>query len=331
MRVACLGAGGAIGGHLVRRLLGDGHEVVAADIKHVDDWWQAPGPLGVGSNRGLSTCDVSVYDNAVMAVDGCDEVYNLAADMGGIGFITGEAWACMNSTAINLAVLNACIDLGRPVRYFYSSSACVYPMGLQQRPQDGHIGLRECDAYPAEPEPGYGEEKLYGERLAQVVGADPRNQVTTRIARYHNIYSAPGSWTGGREKAPAAICRKVAEAKLSGVHEIEIWGDGTATRSYLDVADAVDGTLAVMRSDHPDPLNVGSDRQVSVAELVSIVEAIAGVTLTRRYDLSAPRGVAGRNSDNTLCQVATGWSPSVPLEDGLAALYAWVEAQVASQ
>ena len=324
MRVAVTGAGGAIAGHLIDRLLDDGHEVIGLDVKPRPEWWQWHYDA-----TNVDRLDVSDPPNAEMWLAGVDEVYNLAADMGGIGFITGEAWACMNSTAINLAVLNACIAQQRPVRYFYSSSACVYPMGLQQRPQDG--GLRECDAYPADPEPGYGEEKLYGERLAQVVGADPRNQVTTRIARYHNIFSAPGSWTGGREKAPAAICRKVAEAKLSGVHEIEIWGDGTATRSYLDVADCVDGTLAVMRSDHPDPLNVGSDRQVSVDELVTIVERIAGVSLSRRYDLSAPRGVAGRNSDNTLCQVATGWSPAVTLEDGLATLYEWVEARVAAR
>lgn len=321
MRVAVLGAGGAIGGHLVRALLDEGHEVVAVDIKPRDEWWQV-----IDGARMMTNTDCACREVVFPAVEGCDEVYNLACQMGGIAFITHEPYRCMRSTAINLAVLDVCIAQDRPIRYFYSSSACVYPQDLQHDPKVSP--LREIDAYPADPEPGYGEEKLYGERLAQVVGLDPRNRVTPRIARYHNVFSAPGSWKDGREKAPAAICRKVAEAMRSGRHEIEIWGDGTATRSYLDVSDCVDGTLAVMRSGYKEPLNVGSDRLVSVDELVSIVEGIAGVKLKRSYDLTAPRGVAGRNSDNTLCQVATGWSPKVSLEDGLARLYAWIYDQM---
>lgn len=325
MRVAVLGAGGAIGGHLVRALLDEGHELVPVDIKAPGDWWQWADEDADDASP-YAGYDLSDPELAHWVVEDCDEVYNLACQMGGIGFITHEPYRCMRSTAINIAVLDACIAQGRPVRYFYSSSACVYPQDLQHDPKVSP--LREIDAYPADPEPGYGEEKLYGERLAQVVGADPRNQVTTRIARYHNVFSSPGSWNDGREKAPAAICRKVAEAKMSGSGVIDIWGDGTATRSYMDVADAVAGTLAVMRSDHDGPLNVGSDRLVSVDELVSVVEGIAGVSLTRRYDPTAPRGVAGRNSDNTLCQIATGWSPSVALEDGLARLYGWIEDQL---
>ena len=321
MTVAVLGAGGMIGGHLTRRLIDDGQQVRAVDVKPVGDWWQVH-----DESMYVPQWNVANVAQAQAAIDGCDEVYLLAADMGGIGFIEGNRWACMNSTAINLAVLNACVASDRDVRVFYSSSACAYPVDRQDH--DQAPSLQEWTAWQGRPEVGYGEEKLYGEALCETLNAEDHG-VTCRVARYHNVYGPHGTWQGGREKAPAAICRKVAEAVLSGRHEIEIWGDGTQVRSYLDVADCVDGTLAVMASDHESPLNVGSDHSVSVNELVSIVEGIAGVTLKRRYDLTAAQGVAGRNSDNTLCQVATGWVPKVSLEDGLARLYAWIYDQMA--
>ena len=320
MRVAVLGAGGMIGGHLTRRLLDEGREVVACDLKPLGEWWQ------VHESVNAHEFDLSDHDSATLAVGHADEVYLLAADMGGIGFIEGNRWACMNSTAINLAVLNACVASDRALRVFYSSSACAYPVDRQDH--DQAPSLQEWTAWQGRPEVGYGEEKLYGEALCEALNAKDLG-VTCRIARYHNVYGPHGTWQGGREKAPAAICRKVAEAVLSGRHELEIWGDGTQVRSYLDVSDCVDGTLAVMASDHESPLNVGSDHSVSVNELVSIVEAIAGVSLKRRYDLTAAQGVAGRNSDNTLCQIATGWAPKVSLEDGLARLYAWIYDQMA--
>jgi nucleoside-diphosphate-sugar epimerase len=222
---------------------------------------------------------------------------------------------------IQLSTVEACIQ-ANVGRYFYASSACVYNTDLQKGP----IHLKESDAYPALPERGYGEAKLAGERLAECAMKD--RGLETRVARYHNVMGAPGSWSDGKEKAPAAICRKVAEAKKSGDFVIDIWGDGSQVRSYLDVRDCVAGTLTVMRSDYPQPLNVGSDRMVTVDQLVDMVEDIAGVTLERRYDRSAPKGVAGRNSNNTLVTKETGWAPRVKLEDALAELYGWVEAQV---
>lgn len=323
MRVAVCGAGGAIGGHLVARLLADGHEVVASDRKPKDRWWQ----WHYGAEN-LPGYDLAAGANAVQAIDGCAEVYHLACDMGGISFIENNRYRCMNSTAINLAVLNACANLNDPVRVFYSSSACVYPTDLQAHPGALTPALREEDAYPSRPEPGYGEEKLYGEALCASLNAEPFG-VTCRVARYHNVFGPPGSWDDGREKAPAAICRKVAEAKLSGSGRIDVWGDGSQTRSYLYVSDAVDGTLAVMGADYDLPLNVGSDRQVSVDDLVSIVEVIAGVTLRRHYQLDAPRGVAGRNADLARVKAYTGWEPKVSLEDGLERTFRWIYDQLA--
>jgi nucleoside-diphosphate-sugar epimerase len=313
MRAAVTGAGGMVGGHLVRRLLDDGYEVTAFDIKAGGDWWQ-------WHNHALNVdrCDVG----GLGALDGFDEVYHLACDMGGIGFITANRFRCMQSTATNLAVLNACL-VGGVGRVFYSSSACAYPTDRQGA---GSEPLSEDLGWAGRPEVGYGEEKLYGEALVQAVDAD--HGIEGRIVRFHNVAGAPGTWTGGQEKAPAALCRKVAEAVKSGDHRITIWGDGSQARSYLDVADAVDGLMAVMASDCGEPLNVGSDRQVTVDELVSIIEGIAGVTMERTYDLSAPKGVAGRNADLTLVRERTGWEPRVPLEDMLERLYRWVAAQV---
>jgi nucleoside-diphosphate-sugar epimerase len=252
-------------------------------------------------------------------------VYNLAADMGGMGFIEHNKALCMLSVLINTHLLLAAREAGVR-RYFYSSSACVYAADKQASPQVKP--LREEDAYPAMPEDGYGWEKLFGERMCRHFRED--FGLTTRVARYHNVYGPRGSWAGGREKAPAAVCRKVAEAKLSGRHEIDIWGDGNQTRSFTYIDDCVKGTYDIMHSDIDEPINLGSDELVSINGLVDLVEDIAGLELRRRYKLDAPRGVNGRNSDNTLIRERLGWAPATRLRDGLERTYAWVFDQVAS-
>jgi nucleoside-diphosphate-sugar epimerase len=270
--------------------------------------------------------NLELLDDCRRAVEGADTVFNLAADMGGMGFIEHNKALCMLSVLVSTHVLVAARDAGVE-RLFYASSACVYAAEKQSTPEVEP--LREADAYPAMPEDGYGWEKLFSERMARHFQED--FGIETRVARYHNVYGPNGTWDGGREKAPAAICRKVAVAKLSGDKRIEIWGDGEQTRSFTYIDDCLEGTLRLTASDVRDPLNVGSDQLVTVNELVDIVERVAGVTLKREYDLDAPQGVRGRNSDNTLIADRLGWAPSVSLEDGLAATYAWVHDQVAAR
>jgi GDP-D-mannose 3', 5'-epimerase len=314
------GAGGFIGGHLVRRLRDDGvSRIRAVDVKPVDEWYQVfPEVENVQAN-------LEQIDECHRAVDGIDTVFNLAADMGGMGFIEKNKALCMLSVLVSTHMLVAARDAG-VARFFYSSSACVYAAGKQSTPEVEP--LREDDAYPAMPEDGYGWEKLFSERMARHFSED--FGIETRIARYHNVYGPHGTWTGGREKAPAAICRKVATAKLTGENRIEIWGDGEQTRSFTYIEDCLEGTLRLTASDVTEPLNVGSDQLVTVNELVDTVERIAGVTLKRKYVLDAPQGVRGRNSDNTRIRETLGWAPSISLEEGLAATYAWVHDQVAA-
>ena len=314
------GAGGFIGGHLVRRLRDEGvSRIRAVDVKPVDEWYQVfPDVESVQANLEL-------LDECRRAVDGVDTVFNLAADMGGMGFIENNKALCMLSVLVSTHVLVASRDAGVE-RLFYSSSACVYAAGKQSSPEVEP--LREADAYPAMPEDGYGWEKLFSERMARHFAED--FGIETRVARYHNVYGPHGTWEGGREKAPAAICRKVAAAKLSGDRRIEIWGDGEQTRSFTYIDDCLEGTLRLTASDVREPLNVGSDQLVTINELVDIVEGVAGVTLKREYLLDAPQGVRGRNSDNALIRQRLGWAPSISLEDGLAATYAWVHDQVAA-
>jgi GDP-D-mannose 3', 5'-epimerase len=314
------GAGGFIGGHLVRRLRDEGvSRIRAVDVKPVDEWYQVfPDVENVRAN-------LEQIDECHRAVDGVDTVFNLAADMGGMGFIENNKALCMLSVLVSTHMLVAARDAGVE-RFFYSSSACVYAAGKQSTPEVEP--LREDDAYPAMPEDGYGWEKLFSERMARHFSED--FGIQARVARYHNVYGPHGTWTGGREKAPAAICRKVATAKLSGENRIEIWGDGEQTRSFTYIDDCLEGTLRLTASDVTEPLNVGSDQLVTVNELVDIVERIAGVTLKRKYLLDAPQGVRGRNSDNTRIRELLGWTPSISLEDGLAATYAWVHDQVAA-
>jgi nucleoside-diphosphate-sugar epimerase len=319
--VLVAGAGGFIGGHLVGRLLADGYgSVRAVDLKPVEEWHQVwPGVECVQA-------DLQERQEAEWAVEGCRSVVNLAADMGGMGFIEQNRSLCMLSVLINTHLLLAAQAHGVD-RYFFSSSACVYPAGRQDRPDV--TALREDDVYPAMPEDGYGWEKLFAERMCRHFRED--FGLATRVARYHNVYGPHGTWKGGREKAPAAICRKVARAVLSGEDTIEIWGDGNQTRSFTYIDDCLEGTLRIFEGEHVDPLNVGSSELVTINELVDLVEDIAGVSLKRNYDLDAPKGVRGRNSDNTRIREALGWEPSTRLRDGLEATYRWVHDQVSAE
>lgn len=314
------GAGGFIGGHLVRHLVASGHHRVrAVDHRPLAEWYQLS---PAAENR---VADVSRREAAAEATRGCRYVVNLASDMGGMGFIEANKALCMVSVLINTHLLMAARDHGVE-RYFYSSSACVYAAGKQRSPEV--VPLREEDAYPAMPEDGYGWEKLFSERMCRHFLEDMG--LRTRVARYHNVYGPHGTWAGGREKAPAAICRKVAQAVVSGRHEIEIWGDGRQTRSFTYIDDCVHGTMLILAGEVAEPLNLGSSELVSIDGLVSVVEDIAGVRLRRTYDPSAPRGVAGRNSDNSRMRAHFGWEPSTPLRTGLEVTYRWVYDQVAA-
>ena len=307
------GAGGFIGGHLVQDLLRQGHTVRAVDIKPFSDWHQ------IRSEADNQQLDLSRIECCRAAVKGARRVYNLAADMGGMGFIENNKALCMLTVLESTHMLVAARD-EQVERFFYSSSACVYAAHKQT---DTHVSaLKETDAYPAMPEDGYGWEKLFTERMCRHFTED--FGLETRVARYHNVYGPHGTYEGGREKAPAAICRKVAHAKLTGQKSIPIWGDGEQTRSFMYIDDCVLGTQIVTEGQSIEPVNVGSAELVSINELVSIVEGIAGIRLEREYDLSAPQGVRGRNSDNTLIQDRYGWQPSTSLREGLEKTYAWV-------
>jgi GDP-D-mannose 3',5'-epimerase len=267
--------------------------------------------------------DLRNRDSAEDACAGVAEVYNLACDMGGMGFIETHKAECMISVLINTHLLLAARRAGVG-RYFFSSSACVYAAERQVSPDV--IPLRETDAYPAMPEDGYGWEKLFSERMCRHCYED--FGLETRVARYHNVYGPWGTYEGGREKAPAALCRKVVAAVHAGAEEIEVWGDGNQTRSFTYIDDCIEGTLRIMSSDVREPLNLGSDELVTINELTDIVERIAGVSLKRRYNVSAPKGVRGRNSDNTKIRAALGWAPSVRLEDGMRQTYEWIAAKL---
>lgn len=311
------GAGGFIGGHLVKNLLDRGYtQIRAVDIKPLDEWFQVfDGVQKVQADlKELHACEAACED--------VTEVYNLAADMGGMGFIENNKAKCMLSVLINTHLLMAAEKAGVD-RHFYSSSACVYNADKQK--DENVTPLCEADAYPAMPEDGYGWEKLFSERMSRHFRED--FGLTTRVARFHNVYGPDGSWYGGREKAPAAICRKVIQARASGNHEIEIWGDGNQTRSFMYIDDCLKGIDRIMHSDIIEPINLGSDELVTINQLVDIVEDIAGITLTRSYNLDAPKGVNGRNSDNTRIQELLGWQPSIRLRDGMEKTFAWIHDQ----
>jgi len=307
------GGGGFIGGHLVGDLLARGHHVRSVDIKPLDKWYQVH---EAAENLRL---DLQEREACAQAADGASQIFNLAADMGGMGFIENNKALCMLSVLINTHLLMAARDAGVE-RFFFSSSACVYNAEKQKNPDV--VPLKEEDAYPAMPEDGYGWEKLFSERMCRHFRED--FGIETRVSRYHNIYGPHGTWEGGREKAPAAICRKVIQAKLSGDHSIEIWGDGKQTRSFTYIDDCLEGTRRLMESDVTEPLNVGSSELVTIDGLVSMVEEIAGITLDRHHDTTKPKGVNGRNSDNTKIQQLLGWAPSTRLYDGMERTYAWI-------
>ena len=317
------GAGGFIAGSLARYFHGRGlTRIRAVDKKPLPEWYErVPGVE--------SLClDLSEQENCVRACEGAMEVYNLAADIGGMGFIERFRVECLRSVLINTHLIEAAYRAGAE-RYFYSSSACAYNTELQKDPKVR--ALKESDAYPAMAERGYGWEKLFSEMVCQEYWAE--RGMKTFVARFHNVYGPHGTWDGGREKAPAAMCRKVIEAKDSGSNKILIWSDGTPTRSFMYIDDCVKGIDKIAHCDDliAKPINLGSSELVSVNQLVDIVEAIGGTKLRREYDLTAPRGVAGRNSDNTLIESILHWEPRTPLREGMAKTYAWVAEQYADR
>ncbi len=320
-KVVVCGGGGFIGGHLVADLLRQGYtDVRSVDVKPFDEWYQRDEKA---ENLQL---DLNLKEACDKALEGASVVYNLAANMGGMGFIENNRALCMLSVLINTHLLQAAQRDGVE-RFFYASSACVYNADKQR---DVHVtALKEEDAYPAMPEDGYGWEKLFSERMCRHFRED--FGLTTRVARFHNVYGPFGTWEGGREKAPAAMCRKVIEAKMSGKHEMEIWGDGHQTRSFMYITDCLKGIQMITDSDIIEPINLGSSELVSINQLVDIVEDIAGIKLKRSYNLSAPKGVNGRNSDNTLIEKLLHWEPNTKLRDGMEKTYRWIYDQMAAK
>jgi len=313
-RALVTGAGGFIGHHLVKYLVEKGYWVRGVDIKHPE--------YEESDSHEFEILDLRRFDNCLIATRGIDEVYHLAADMGGIGYITAfHAEIARNSAMINIHMLEAS-RINAVERFIFSSSACVYPQYLQKSPDV--TNLKEEDAYPAEPEEGYGTEKLFMESLCKYFYED--YGLETRIVRFHNVYGPLGTYEGGKEKAPAAICRKVALAPDGG--EIEVWGDGEQTRSFMYIDDCVEGIYRIMHSDHPGPLNLGTDELVTINGLVDMISEIAGKRLTKRHDLTKPQGVRGRNSDNTRLRQVLGWEPRISLREGLEPTYRWIEAEL---
>ena len=308
------GAGGFIGGALVAALRRQGHKRIrAVDIKPFDEWYQLFNDV---ENLSL---DLNLKENCDLAAIDANDIYNFAANMGGMGFIEHNKALCMLSVLINTHMLQAAVKYGAQ-RYFYSSSACVYN-GDKQKNFEAP-SLKEVDAYPALAEDGYGWEKLFSERMCRHFRED--FGLCTRVARFHNVYGPWGTWYGGREKAPAAICRKVIEAIISGRNEIQVWGSGNQTRSFMFIEDCIKGIGLILNSDILEPINLGSSEAVTINQLVDLVEEIAGVKLKRNYDHSAPKGVNGRNSDNTLIKKSLNWEPDTPLRRGLEKTYQWI-------
>jgi len=317
--IVITGAGGFIAGALTRYYKEKGfNKIRAVDIKPLDQWYQT-----VEGVENFPGCDLKIKENCYKVCEGAVEIYQLAADMGGMGFIEHNKALCMLSVLINTHMLMAARDVGRVERFFYSSSACAYNTQLQN--EAAVTALKEEDAYPAMAEDGYGWEKLFSERMCRHFTED--YGLETRVARFHNVYGPYGTWDGGREKAPAAICRKVIAAKDGGSGEIEIWGDGEQTRSFMYIDDCLHGIDMITHSDVREPLNLGSAELVSINHLVDLAEQVAGLKLKRNYKLDAPKGVRGRNSDNTKIKKLLGWEPGIPLAEGLAKTYAWIEQQ----
>ncbi len=314
------GAGGFIGGHLANYFKNKGNfNIICVDIKPIEYWFQT---FEGTSNYSL---DLKDYNNCLQVTKNIDYVFNMACNMGGMGFIENNKAECMLSVLINTNLLRAC-KLHNIKKYFFSSSACVY--NGQKQNETFIDGLKETDAYPAEPEDGYGWEKLFSERMCRHFTEDFK--LDTRIVRYHNIYGPLGTFDGGREKAPAAICRKIINAKLNKDSTIEVWGDGEQTRSFLYIDDCIEGTMKVFESNFDKVFNVGSDEQVSINQMINIIEEIAKYKVKKNYDLSKPKGVRGRSSNNELIKKHLEWSPSIKLKSGLEKTYAWIYNQIKS-
>lgn len=321
MRVLVAGGGGFIGGHLVKKLVAEGHKVRAVDIKPLSEWFQTD---ALAENV---SADLALLPEAAAATEGQDWVFNLACDMGGMGFIENNKALCMLSSLINTHLLMGSRSAGVD-RYFFSSSACVYASWHQG--STDVAPLKEADAYPADPEDGYGWEKLFAERMCRHFYED--FGIETRVGRYHNVYGPWGSFDGGREKAPAAACRKMAQVSLGAPGVIEMWGDGQQVRSFTYIDDCLDGTLRLMESDYRKPLNIGSNESVTIQDLYDTVQRVAGIEdVEYTYDLAAPQGVRGRSSDNELCREVLGWAPSTALESGVGPTYEWVRGQISAE
>jgi len=315
-RILVAGGGGFIGGHYAKSLIERGHDVVVADVKPLNQWYQT-------FDQAENFClDLENKESCFKATEGVDEIYNLACNMGGMGFITQNRALCMLSVLLNTHLLMAAKHFNVK-KYFYSSSACAYPDHLQT--DADIISLKESDAYPANPEDGYGWEKLFSERMCRHFYEDFDQDI--RMYRFHNVYGPYGTWDGGREKAPAAMCRKVIECMDKGDMNMEIWGDGEQTRSFMYIDDCIKGIDLLMDSQVRDPLNLGRSELVTINQLLNIVEKIAGVEVKRHYNLDAPQGVRGRNSDNTLIKEKLGWEPEIDLVTGMEKTFWWIKEQ----
>ena len=319
-RYLVCGAGGLIGGHLVKSLINDGHEVICADVKPLETWFQL-----FDSNNNFSL-DLKEYENCIEVTKGVDFIYNMACNMGGMGFIENNKAECMLSVLINTNLLRAC--LGNKVKkYFFSSSACVYNANKQTN--NFIEGLKESDAYPAMPEDGYGWEKLFSERMCRHFYED--YGLETRVARYHNVYGPMGTFDGGREKAPAALCRKLITAKNSGQKKIDVWGDGEQTRSFMFIDDCIKGTKKIFESTCREVLNIGSEEQVSINQMINIIEEISGYKVNKNYQLDKPKGVRGRSSNNDLVRKKINWDFETSLKSGLEITYKWIDKEISKK
>ena len=321
MNYLIAGAGGFIGGHLARRLLNQGHKVRCVDVKPLNLWFQ------LHDDAENISLDLQIYENCLTATaENIDGVFNMACNMGGIGFIEWNRAKCMLSVLINTHLLMAC-EKNKIKNYFFSSSACAYNKDLQQ--ESFINGLKESDAYPANPEDGYGWEKLFSERMCRHFMEDFKLNV--KVARYHNIFGPIGTYDGGREKSPAALCRKIAQNKIDHKNEIEVWGDGKQTRSFLYIEDCLDATLKLFNSDFAGPVNIGSEEQVSINEMISIIEDIANYKVNKKYNLEMPVGVKGRSSNNELVKEKLDWSPKFTLKMELEVTYNWIFENIKSK
>ena len=316
-KILVTGAGGFIGGHLVKELLNRGYEVRAVDIKKIEEWFQ------LSSNIENFSLDMSIKENCFKMVDGVEGVINMACNMGGMGFIENNKALCMLSVLVNTHMLLACKEF-KIKKYFFSSSACAYNQDLQN--DTSITGLKEADAYPANPEDGYGWEKLFSERMCRHFLEDYGLDV--KVARYHNIFGPNGTYDGGREKAPAALCRKIINSIINGEDEINVWGDGKQTRSFLYIDDCVEATLKLFESNFHGPINIGSEEKVSINEMIDKIEKISNKKVKRNYQIDKPKGVRGRNSDNTLIRSQLKWEPKFSLYQGLEKTYNWILSEI---